>query len=1056
MNRSRLFLVVFPLLLQACAPGSGGRTIAGLRGVEVDIRRERIEGGLEKAMAGYERFLEESPDAPMAPEAIRRLADLKIEKEYGFISGDRPLADQAPALSAPEPAPAPSLVTAQPAAAAAEGESDAEFERRTTLGDALPAREPAAFDDLDRAGAREAIELYQRLLAEYPAYRRSDQVLYQMARAYEELGRVEEAMEVMDRLAREFPQSRFFDEVQFRRAEFFFTHRRYRDAEEAYESIVSLGVASSMYRLALYKLGWTFYKQELYEDALHRFIALLDYKVSVGYDFDQTEDDQERKRMDDTFRVISLSFSNLGGADSVVSYFSEQGGRSYEDSVYSNLGEYYYTKRRYADAVATYNAFASRNRFHRKAPHFHMRVIEINIAGGFPSLVVEAKKAFATNYGLQAEYWEHFEPNERPEVLAYLKANLTDLAHHFHALYRDPRAQELASENYREALHWYREFLASFPREGESPVIHYQLADLLMENRSFGEAAVEYEKTAYDYPPHERSSTAGYAAVYAYRRHLDTVGPADDAATRREVVRSSLQFAETFPEHDKAGVVLGAAVDDLYGLQEFEQALAAGRKLIDAFPTAESDVRRGAWLVVAHSSYELQHFAEAEEGYLQVLALLPEQDETREALTDNLAASIYKQGEQAVVLEDFRAAANHFLRVGHTAPTSKIRSNAEYDAAAALIQLQDWPLAAQVLQGFRTAFPGHELQPQVTKRLAFVYREDGQLALSAGEHERIEAETDDVQIRQETLLIAAELYEQAERPDRALQVYQRYVDHFPQPVQPHLETRNRIADLLKAADDREGYLRELRTIVAVEADAGTEQTARTRYLAAKAALVLAELSYARLVAIELVLPIERTLPRKQEAMRAATGDFTGLLAYEIGEVTAAATFYLAEIFAHFSQALLESERPTELSPLELEEYELAIEEQAYPFEERAIEVHESNLQLIPRGIYNAWIDRSLQRLAGLVPARYAKPEQESPVTASFESYTYAVVRPQPPALAGAEEGATEVEATETEAHERGEPGEGSDQATAEMAPVAIDHQAIVSGEPAHGAGTSER
>jgi hypothetical protein len=83
----------------------------------------------------------------------------------------------------------------------------------------------------------------------------------------------------------------------------------------------------------------------------------LDYKVSIGYDFAQTEDEQERKRMEDTFRVISLSFSNLGGASSVVDYFSQHGKRSYEDSVYSNLGEFYFDKRRYNDAAATYNAF---------------------------------------------------------------------------------------------------------------------------------------------------------------------------------------------------------------------------------------------------------------------------------------------------------------------------------------------------------------------------------------------------------------------------------------------------------------------------------------------------------------------------------------------------------------------------------------------------------------------------------------------------------------------------------------------------------------------------
>jgi cellulose synthase operon protein C len=118
-----------------------------------------------------------------------------------------------------------------------------------------------------------------------PLYERNDQVLYQMSRAYEELGRIEEAMEVMGRLVSDFPRSHYIDEVQFRRAEYFFVHRRYLDAEEAYASIVNIGVSSSFYPFALYKLGWTFYKQELYEEAAAQFIALLDYKVSTGYDF---------------------------------------------------------------------------------------------------------------------------------------------------------------------------------------------------------------------------------------------------------------------------------------------------------------------------------------------------------------------------------------------------------------------------------------------------------------------------------------------------------------------------------------------------------------------------------------------------------------------------------------------------------------------------------------------------------------------------------------------------------------------------------------------------
>jgi tetratricopeptide (TPR) repeat protein len=1013
MSRIRLFIFALPLILVACTSVDNRGTIAQLRDKRIEIKEEKIDSGLEKAMAGYQRFLKETPDSALAPEAIRRLADLKVESEYGLLSGSGKTAGKGPAaaLPAPDHEMPPEIASvrktaspSEPASAPvpAQGESETDFERRaagspqvtgTTPGDAGT---PKGGNDLEKAGPLEAIALYQKLLKEYPYYERNDQVLYQMSRAYEELGRVEEAMEVMDRLVREFPQSRYTDEVQFRRAESFFVHRKYLDAEDAYKAIVNIGVGSSFYQLALYKLGWTYYKQELYEEALDRFIALLDYKVSTGYDFAQTEDELERQRMEDTFRVISLSFSYLGGPEVVADYFSRNGKRSYEDGIYRNLGEYYFDKRRYSDAVATYHAFVSSNPYHKMSPHFLMRVIEINIAGGFPSLVIDSKKEFATKYGLKAEYWKHFDPKEFPEVLGYLKTNLTDLANHYHALYQDPKHAEEKRANFKEALHWYREFLASFPKETESPAINYQLADLLLENRSFEQAAVEFEKTAYDYPPHEKSSKAGYAAVYAYRKHLENVSPEDRDRIRREVVHSSLKFADTFPDHEKAAIVLGAAADDLYDMKDYQPALAAAQKLVKVFPGADADVQRSAWLVVGHSSYELLHYSEAETAYVQVLALLPPDDKTREGLVDNLAASIYKQGEQAKAQGDFRAAADHFLRVGQMAPGSKIRPTAEYDAAAALIELKDWGKAATVLVGFRKAFPGHELQPEVTKKIAYVYKEEGQLSLAADEYERIERESKDDEVRREALTIAAQMHEQAGEVARTLEVYRRYVEYFPQPVEINLETRNKIAEILKAQGNRKSYLDELREIVAVDASAGSARTDRTRYLAAKAGLVLAELTYDRFVEVRLEKPIEVTLRKKRDLMKASTEAFGKLLDYEVGEVTAAATFYLAEIYAHFSIALTNSERPDGLSPAELEQYNLAIEEQAYPFEEKAIDIHEKNLQLISQGIYNEWIDKSLQKLAKLVPARFDKPEEPGNVITSMDTYVFAIEGPAPP------------------------------------------------------------
>jgi len=197
------------------------------------------------------------------------------------------------------------------------------------------------------------------------------------------------------------------------------------------------------------------------------------------------------------------------------------------------------------------------------------------------------------------------------------------------------------------------------------------LAELLLENKSFGQAALEYEHAAYDYSFHEKSSAAGYAAVYAYRENLAAVVQDEKDRVKREVIRSSLKFAEAFPKHEKAALVMEAAADDIYGMKDYAFAVTTGRKLLNKFPAAEPKLLRSTWLIIAHSSFELAKFNEAEEGYLNVLQLSAENDKTRADVVENLAASIYKQGEQASKLSDFKTAADHFLRVAQSAPASK-------------------------------------------------------------------------------------------------------------------------------------------------------------------------------------------------------------------------------------------------------------------------------------------------------------------------------------------------------------------------------------------------
>src|SRR4029077_2039507 len=177
-------------------------------------------------------------------------------------------------------------------------------------------------------------------------------------------------------------------------------------------------------------------------------------------------------------------------------------------------------------------------------------------------------------------------------------------------------------------------------------------------------------------------------------------------------------------------------------------------------------------------------------------------------------------------------------------------------------------------------------------------------------------------------------------------------------------------------------------IVRIDAEAGSERTARTRTLAARSALVLAEQVYGEFVAVKLLQPFEASLQDKKQRMDATIESMDRLLAYEIADVTAAATFYMAETYLNFSRSLSESERPHDLPPASLNEYELALEEEAFPFEEKAIDVHEKNLESLQAGVVNAWTEKSLDKLALLMPGRYAKNEMSIGFVGAIDSYAY--------------------------------------------------------------------
>jgi hypothetical protein len=72
----------------------------------------------------------------------------------------------------------------------------------------------------------------------------------------------------------------------------------------------------------------------------------------------------------------------------------------------------------------------------------------------------------------------------------------------------------------------------------------------------------------------------------------------------------------------------------------------------------------------------------------------------------------------------------------------------------------------------------------------------------------------------------------------------------------------------------------------------------------------------------------------------------------------------------------------------MKEYDQALDEQAFPFEEKAISVHEKNMEMLRAGVYDEWTKKSFEKLTELMPGRYAKAETSSGFLTAIDTYAY--------------------------------------------------------------------
>lgn len=831
----------------------------------------------------------------------------------------------------------------------------------------LSQEDKEALDDkLYDSRLNKTIELLSTSLKDYPKAKNNDTLLYQLAKAYDQRGDHHDSVDKLTELAERFPKSPFYVEAQFRIAEDAFSLQDYSTAEYSYTEVIIAKENHIFYEKSLFKRGWARFKQQYYTDAVDDFLEAV-----LQHEFDEFEklNKSEREQFDEYFRAVGLAFSYLGGSEPLYDYFKDQPDFIYTYHTYSMVAEIYFKQERYSDAVKTHKQFI---KFYPKSsniPYSHLKIIEIWKDSGFTNKVYGSIDDFYVQYNPSSAYWKN--QNENSRVNRAIRRSLKEYVVLMSGYYHNKFQKTASDNNYKNTEIWYKRYLKDYSAYAQKDNIYFLYAELLSQKNQYDKALKYYELAAYDNDLIIHKDAA-YASIIVSDKLLSK-----DIKNKKYLnkhISYALKYSEKYPTDKRTHQLILHAAELSFKAGEYKTTIELADILIANKPL-DSNIYMVS--LKAESYFNLKEYAEAESLYSQLLKSTKLSNKQRSDNKDKLALAIYKQGDLAIKSKDIPLAINHYSRISTIASASKIAATGLYDAIALNMQHKQWNSAITDIKRFQSLYPRNKHQADVSKKLSVAYLSSNQGIKAAQEFEKISSMGGNMEVKTAALWQAAELYEEKNKIPDAIRSYEEYTRKYKKPYPQYMEAMYKLSELhAKQGSTRNTKSWRNNIINADKRALNNVKTDRTKFITSSSYLGLARDEMSIFNTIKLTLPLKRSLRKKKNAMQNSVKLFGLASKYKNYEASTEATYSIASIYKNFSKALLDSDRPSNLNAEELDQYEILLEDQAFPFEDKSIEFYEINLSRVKDGFYNDWIKQSHKQLTVLFPVRYNRKPKE--------------------------------------------------------------------------------
>ncbi|MFZ5468628.1 MAG: tetratricopeptide repeat protein [Myxococcota bacterium] len=583
---------------------------------------------------------------------------------------------------------------------------------------------------------QKAIQLYNRILREWPDFKDGDKVTFYLAHEQRELGEFDTLLKTLGELIKKYPSSPLRLDAEQILGDYFFDKADLAQAEKHYKAILD-APASPVHDLARYKMGWIRINQSNHAEAVTFFEAAAASAPLPGQDASKALNVKREALLD-----LVYSYTEARKPQGALNYFEKLSeSRATYALALDKLGNRYFIKQQYEFAIPALRKLMEIQPDPELDLERAQKIYDSIKASKNKVLPTPEDIRFLVRAAIQAKVDPARDEPTRKKQLAELEEMGRDLATTLHVLAQ----KKDDKKHYLEAAEAYERYLALFRPKAHVVTIMKNRADALFAAKVYPEAARQFEELARYQERSGKPSKEHEEALYgALLAHFSSLKPGEvehlnafEVADARQALKLlGASFLGKYAKSENALEVKFNIARAYYEDGEYERSAELFREFALKHPEHKDAVVAANLSLDSHR--QINDFKGLEATGKQLIASrLPAGfiADVRKILTDAKSEAL---GELALKSsEETGDVVEGLFKVAEENKGAEIGEKALYGAFAAAREKRDWRRERELGAKFLQDYPKSQFLSDVLLTLGRHAAESARFAEAAQWYEQV-------------------------------------------------------------------------------------------------------------------------------------------------------------------------------------------------------------------------------------------------------------------------------------------------------------------------------